>query len=349
MPVALAPIGSIERFDAARLRGRRRRRRHVRLPDVPELGRQARHRGNRQGRAERPEDLPALRARRPGLGRGDLRPRGQGGLRRALPHRRHPSLQPPRARHLQALSRRLGARSGRLAPPEGARLGAGRQGQEEIQAADRHQGHRHRRGRQARGRARRRRDLRVEPRRPPARSRRRRDRRAAGDRRRGEGQGRDHHRRQLLPRHRRGEGDRARRRPGLRRPALCLRHGGGRPRRHLPRAGAAAGRDDPRHGTARRQHARRAQSVLSARRAAGAAAARAERVPLYRRAGRQVLRATPPFVIGLDREAAPRSGCVARRALPAARPGQTALRASSGQGHVALTCRAAPSRSPARR
>ena len=110
-----------------RLRRRRRRRRHLRLPDVPELGGQARHRGDRQGRAERPEDLPALRARRPGLGRGDLRPRGQGGLRRALPHRRHPSLQPPRARHLQALSRRVVARSGRLAPSEGARLGAGRQ------------------------------------------------------------------------------------------------------------------------------------------------------------------------------------------------------------------------------
>ena len=38
---------------------------------------------------ERPEDLPALRARRRGLGRGDLRPRGRGRLRRALPHRRH--------------------------------------------------------------------------------------------------------------------------------------------------------------------------------------------------------------------------------------------------------------------
>jgi hypothetical protein len=79
MPVALAPIGSIERFDPAPAR-RRRRRRHVRLPDVPELGGEARHRGDRQGRAEGPEDLPALRARRPGLGRGDLRPRGAAGF-----------------------------------------------------------------------------------------------------------------------------------------------------------------------------------------------------------------------------------------------------------------------------
>ena len=68
-----------------------------------------------------------------------------------------------------------------------------------------------------------------------------------------QGQGHHHHRWQLLPRHRRGEGDRARRRPGLRRPPLCLRHGSGGPRRHLPRAGAATGRDDPRHGPARRQ------------------------------------------------------------------------------------------------
>ncbi len=77
---------------------------------------------NRQGRAERAENLSALRAWRPGLGRGDLRPRGQGRLRRALPHRRHSSLQPARARHLQALPRRFDAIR-TLTPPEGARLG----------------------------------------------------------------------------------------------------------------------------------------------------------------------------------------------------------------------------------
>ena len=57
--------------------------------------------------------------------------------------------------HFQALSRCLGARPGRLAPPEGARLGPGRQGQEEATTAAHPQGRRDRRGRQARGRARR--------------------------------------------------------------------------------------------------------------------------------------------------------------------------------------------------
>ena len=90
----------------------RQRRGLVRRPDVPELGVAARAGGDREGGAGGPEDLPALRARRPGLGRGDLRPRGGGGLRRALPHRRHASLQPPGARHLQALFRGLGAHPG---------------------------------------------------------------------------------------------------------------------------------------------------------------------------------------------------------------------------------------------
>ena len=72
---------------------------------------------------------------------------------------------------------------------------------------------------------------------------------------------------------------RARRRRGEHRPALRLRHGGGGPRRHPARAGAAARRAGPQHGPAWRQPPGRARSVLSARRAAGAAAARAERVP----------------------------------------------------------------------
>ncbi len=67
---------------------------------------------------------------------------------------------------------------------------------------------------------------------------------------------------------------------------------------------AAAGRDgiyrvlellqdeiDPPHGACRRQPPQRARSILCARRTAGAPAACAERVPAYRRAGRQVLNA----------------------------------------------------------
>ena len=128
MPVALAPIGSIERFDkpacaavadAAGTFGCAMFQSSVAKPD---------DRGDRQGRSRTALKIFQLYVRGDHAWvESDLRPRGRRRLRRALPHRRHASLQPPRARHLQALSRRLGARAGRRALPEGARLGAVRQ------------------------------------------------------------------------------------------------------------------------------------------------------------------------------------------------------------------------------
>ena len=69
------------------------------------------------------------------------------------------------------------------------------------------------------------------------------------------------------PRHRHRQGAGARRRRGGGRDGSTVRPCRGGPRRRAARAGAAARRNGTHHGTARRQHARRAQPVLRGRRA----------------------------------------------------------------------------------
>ena len=172
MPVALAPIGSIERFDpaacaavanAAGTFGCAMFQSSVAKPDIEETGR------------ETPDGLKIFQL----YVRGDHAwveaifdravAAGFGALCLTVDTHHYSRRERDISKRYQAASTR---EPERVAPSEGARLEAGRQGQEAVQAAADHQGHRHRRGRQARGRARRRRDLRVEPRRPPARPRR---------------------------------------------------------------------------------------------------------------------------------------------------------------------------------
>ena len=129
-----------------RLRGCCGRRGRVRLRHVSELGVGSGARGDRKAHARRASRCSSSTCAATTPGWNVLRPRGRGRVSRALPHGRYRALQPPRARHRQALPRRLGARARRRHVPAGARLEAGGQAAGPVPAAADHQGHRHRRG-----------------------------------------------------------------------------------------------------------------------------------------------------------------------------------------------------------
>ncbi len=132
---------------------RARRRRHGRRGDrgvrrraVPELGDEARPRGDRRQGAQRPQDLPALCPRRRCLDRRLCPSHVGGGVRRLLHHRRHGALQPARARHHQALRQDLAHLQHRDELSGGVQLEGHRALQGEAQGSAHPQGHRHRRG-----------------------------------------------------------------------------------------------------------------------------------------------------------------------------------------------------------
>ena len=164
-------------------------------------------RGHRQGR-RRPEDLPALCARRRQLG-GRARQAGDGcGLRRLLHHRRHPGLFAPRARHRQALREVVAHRGDRPGPPGRFLVGQLQEGEGQVPRREVHaEGHRHRRGRRHRLPARRLGGLLLQPWRPPARPWPRLGGGAARGDRRGEGPRQDRGRRLVQPRQRYRQGD----------------------------------------------------------------------------------------------------------------------------------------------
>ena len=187
-PAGHAGAGRLAGILRARRRHHRRQgRRRGQRRDADQLGDDPQARGHRQGR-RRPQDLPALCARRRQLG-GRSRQAGDGcGLRRLLHHRRHPGLFAARARHRQALREVVAHRGDRPGPSGGLLVGQFQAGEGQVPRREVHaEGHRHRRGRRDRLPARRVGRLLLQPWRPPARPRPRFGGGAAGGDRRGEG------------------------------------------------------------------------------------------------------------------------------------------------------------------
>src|SRR5206468_2364889 len=172
-------------------------------------------RGRRAGRRGA-ADVPALPSRRPRLGGRAAQARRGVRLQGRRPDRRHPALQPARARHPCALEPAEG-HGGRAQParpvprlPDAADLGRRRVAHQDDEAPGGAQGHHDRGRRAARGRNGRASHLGLEPRRAAARSHAVLDRGAAAHRRGGGRARRGRHRRRLLERHRRAEGTGAR-------------------------------------------------------------------------------------------------------------------------------------------
>ena len=265
LPVMLAPVGSIQRFDPEGCAAVARAAAQFGVPQMVSSVSRARPRSDR-GRRQWAESLPALRARRRRLGRGHHRPRDGGGLRRLCIHGRRCDLQPSRTRHRQA--RRDANVSGchRPALPGVAELGSDQAVPAAMQAAADHQGHPDRRRRDHRLRSRRRRHLCHQPRRPAARPRAWDDRHPAG------GCGcrarprTDHRGWGILPRHRRDQGYCARGRCRVDRPALSLWTCRRRTGRRSPRAGTARNGNPYRAGTTRRHQLCRGRQVMPAAR-----------------------------------------------------------------------------------
>ena len=132
IPVILAPIGSLQDIVAegglAPTRGGRALRRHAHA----ELGVLAGP-GGRRCRQRPSQALPALRARRCGLGRRLRAARGCQRLQGAVPHRRSRLLRPARARPRQALQgdRAAGTAGGSFPGP--LLLGRRRAAEEKVQ------------------------------------------------------------------------------------------------------------------------------------------------------------------------------------------------------------------------